>query len=132
MRVSRDDVGITVFSELYEVGPTLDGGPIIGSESFVVAWLRGGRRFRHDRTFVSHINTGEFDDDGYPIYMLTHDQAQRAVNRLVERIQSSYDEQGFITLDDAHWSEMDPEYGSQAYITQGIEFERALNERQAG
>lgn len=129
MKLKRDEIGVMVFDDLYEVGPTLDCGPIIGHDFYVVVQMLGGRRFAHTTHFRSHINTGEFDDDGFPIYDNFAEAAERAVERLRDRIWESVDENGVITLDDQYWEEITPMYGSLAYVDQGIEHQRWLEER---
>ena len=64
-----------------------------------------GRRWQHERSF----------------------SAQHDAQRLLDRIEAAHRSGRRLNLD--HWSEIDPAYGSDAYVSQRIEGQRAAEER---
>jgi hypothetical protein len=90
-------------------------GALYGEAFYVVIEAHDGRRWAHDHRFVTRGNDGA-------------EVALRA-ERLRARIEASYN--GGAPLDGAHWVEIDPLYGSDAYVSQGVEAERAAAERRA-
>jgi hypothetical protein len=64
-----------------------------------------GRRWQHERSFAG----------------------QHEAQRLLDRIEAAHRGGRRLNLD--HWVEIDPAYGSDAYVSQGIEGQRAAEER---
>ena len=91
-------------------------GALYGEAFYVVIEDCDGRRWAHDHRFVTK---------GLHLDRATAERAER----LRARIEASYN--GGAPLDGAHWVEIDPAYGSDAYVSQGVEAERAAAERRA-
>lgn len=83
-------------------------GNIYGERWFIVAENSKGRRWKHYTTFDSANNA----------------------ERIRSRIEKDY-ESG-IRLKDLYWTEIDPAYGSEEYISQNTELHRLHQERLAG
>lgn len=90
-------------------------GALYGQALYVVAESPDGRRWAHDHRFIA--------SRGNALSELAR------AERLCERIAASYN--GGAPLDGAYWVEIDPAYGSDAYVSQGVEAERAQQERHA-
>lgn len=90
-------------------------GEIHGEAFYVVAEAANGRRWAHDHSFITTAMNG---DSGC---------AARA-EALRARIADAYG--AGRRLDQNRWREIDPCYGSDAYIAQDIEFDRWSRERE--
>lgn len=104
-----------------------DGEALIG-ESFLV-WIEmrsSGRRWEHVRSFSTAV---EYDEEGCA-HVVGYEEAHDRANALAARIEAGLLE-GFRLRPDC-WKEIDPVYGSEAYQAQGIEAQRAAEERRAG
>ena len=81
----------------------------------VIAEAKNGRRWGHDHTFVSRHNG---DDCG---------ERAEALRARIERAYAAG-----LKLDQNHWREIDPCYGSEAYVEQDVDAHRAAREREEG
>ena len=81
----------------------------------VIAEAKNGRRWEHDHTFVSRHNG---DDCG---------ERAEALRARIERAYAAGRK-----LDKNLWCEIDPSYGSEAYVEQGVEYYRWEREREDG
>jgi hypothetical protein len=89
-------------------------GEIHGETFFVVAEAASGRRWQHDHAFTTTSMNG---DGGC---------GERA-ERLRARIERAY--ASGRKLNPRHWREVDPAYGSDAYVAQDIDAQRCERER---
>ena len=80
-------------------------GEIYAERWVIWAERADGRRWQHERSF----------------------SAQHEAQRLLDRIEAAH--RGGRRLNRDHWIEIDPCYGSEAYVAQGIEGQRAAAER---
>lgn len=108
------------------------GGEFPGHITFEVYFVQitnaQGRRFRHDTNFPS-AKPYPCEVDGWT-KLAPLPGALQAAQRLAERVN-----QALATgrrLDRASWREVDPAYGSEEYVAQGIEHDRRAAERLAG
>jgi hypothetical protein len=92
-------------------------GEIHGEAFYVVAEAPTGRRWAHDHSFVTTSMNG---DGG----CANRSEALRA------RIERAY--AAGRKLDQRHWREIDPCYGSEAYVEQDVERHRWEREREEG
>jgi hypothetical protein len=113
-----------------EAGAT--GGEFPGHMTFEVYFVQitnpQGRRFQHERRFPS-ATVYSCEVDGWT-KLAPLPGALQAAQRLAERVN-----QALATgrrLDRASWREVDPAYGSEEYVAQGIEHDRRAAERLAG
>ena len=113
-----------VASDLYQAGYGDDGHPFIAEAYFVEIQYEDGRRFRHERTFLGARRIID-DEDGVVYFQDVRDQSQAQAEQLAERVR-----RGGINFQ--YWEEMDPAYGSEAYINQHTELKRAHAERMEG
>lgn len=88
-------------------------GEIYEAAFSVIAETKNGRRWAHDHTFYAKRN----DPSG-----------SERVMALRARIERAY--AAGHKLDQRHWIEIDPCYGSEAYVEQDIEFDRWSRERE--
>jgi hypothetical protein len=90
-------------------------GAIHGESFYVVAESRNGRRWAHYYSFTTTAMRGG-------------EKVAAKANSLRARIERNY--AAGVRLDPKYWTEIDPCYGSDAYVQQGIESQRAEMERQ--
>lgn len=124
---SKFEVGVT--SDLFNAGYRDDGQPFIAERFFVeLVNVNTGRRWRHNLA----INGAEqhfCEETGEPHFSDVREQAQQRLERLVARIQERLEQGGRLDAD--QWYEVDPVYGSDEYVSQGIEMQRAFADRNA-
>lgn len=102
----------SVQSDLVQVGTHFeDGEPIIRQCFYVRAEAEDGRRWVHQRSFCTAQGPADPETDMARAEMLC----------------SRIEEVGIIDL--RFWDEVDPRYGSPAYIREGIEEQRWMEER---
>jgi hypothetical protein len=114
---------IEVFSDLYVAGRhPEEGTDIIGEVFYVVATEPDGRRYRHERSFpnLHWVKDDELEFGGYYGRL----EGELAASKLSETVRRAG---GPINLNS--WREIDPAYGSEQYQRQGIEQERAWQDR---
>jgi len=104
MKVRIDD-------PLYKVGEADDGSDFSAECYVVQVETPCGRRFSHKHGFP----TSElcYTEDGHEAFTDEREEKRAQAERLADRIRSA----GRINLD--HWFEVQPVYGSQAYVGQG-------------
>ncbi|MBM3596428.1 MAG: hypothetical protein FJX31_11880 [Alphaproteobacteria bacterium] len=90
-------------------------GEIHGEAFYVVAEAANGRRWQHQHSFI----TASMNGDG--------GCAARA-EKLRVRIADAY--AAGRRLDTQHWVEIDPAYGSDAYVEQDVDAHRWARERE--
>lgn len=115
----QTDVGVV--SDLYQAGYSDDGHPYIAECYHVEVTLPDGRRFRHFSSFPGCV--AEYSEEGDRCFGDIREQQRARAERLVARVLAAG------VIDDDIWHEVDPAYGSNAYISQGIELERAYADR---
>lgn len=115
-------------SELYVAGVSDDGREFIGEQYFVVIENEAGRRFRHQSTFLGakQIVCPETGESGF---VDLRGEASAKAKRLAERVNDAL--AAGQRLDAGCWFEIDPAYGSDEYAAQGVEAQRAFQDRQA-
>jgi hypothetical protein len=117
---ARTDV--SVVSDLYQAGTTEDGHPYIAEVYFVQVTFPDGRRLRHVMNWAGcrpHYD----QESGYTVFEDVRPEATAKAQRLCDRVVTAG------RIDEAHWNEVDPAYGSEQYQSQGIEAERAFADR---
>jgi hypothetical protein len=87
-------------------------GAIHGDADYIVAETPTGRRFAHDTTAITRSNG--------------HTESKISSARLEEL--AFHLNETKPDLDMTHWEEIDPCYGSEAYITQGTENNNRIRE----
>jgi hypothetical protein len=118
----------TAVSDLFDAGRTADGDSFIAEAFYVLIENARGTRFRHVATF----RTTEMlicEETGESYFPNLREEATAKAERLAARVNAA-----FATgkgVDWAYWIEVDPAYGSDEYLAQGIEFQRAYADRQA-
>lgn len=115
-------------SELYSAGVRDDGREFIGEQYFVVVENEAGRRFRHQSTFLGakQIVCPETGESGF---VDLRGEASAKAERLAERVNDAL--AAGQRLDFERWFEVEPAYGSDEYVAQGVEAQRAFQDRQA-
>lgn len=115
-----------IFSDLYKAGYRCDGQPLIGEQFYVVIENENGRRFAHDRVFNGY-GAGYMDDEvGEMHYPYQHEEARAQAQALCDRVNAALE--AGQRLDQAHWTEVQPAYGSKEYIDQQCSEKEALCE----
>lgn len=118
-----------VNTDLYQAGRTCDGHPYIAEAYYVVIENDRGTRFRHATTWCG-TERMVCEETGEAYYPDRREEARTKAERLCARVNAALcDGTG---VDWAYWVETDPAYGSEEYIAQGTEAQRAFAERQEG
>ena len=117
-----------VASDLYQAGFSCDGHPIIAECFYVLIEDAAGRRFRHNATFngTEEVVCDETGDSCFPDL---RQEASAKADRLAARVNAAL--AAGNKLDAAFWDEVDPAYGSDAYVDQGTELKRVFEEKAA-
>lgn len=118
----------TAVSDLYNAGRSCDGHPFIAEQFYVQIENDRGTRFRHAATW----NGAErlvCDETGEVCFADVREDARAKAERLAERVNAAL--ASGKGVDWAYWVEVDPAYGSEEYIAQGVEAQRAFADRQA-
>ena len=112
-----------VASDLYQAGYSCDGHPFIAENFYVVIENEAGRRFSHSITFNGTENC-VCEETGDSVFPDLRPEAQAKADRLAARVNAVLVNQGFAGLDTNYWHEIDPAYGSDEYVGQGIDYKR--------
>ena len=121
---------VELVSDLYEAGRRDDGHPYVSERYFAQLTNSNGRRWRHNFAVSGAINLGYDDETGEgPYYQDNRVEAQAKVGNLVARIEAHLAAGGSVNFD--HWYEVRPAYGSDEYISQGIDYRDFMEEREA-
>lgn len=115
----------------YLAGKTEDGTPYEAERYCACVVDNSGRRWYHKKWFngcMVHEDVSEF---GYDIcFEDVRDVALSRVENLTKRIEIHLAEGKLLNF--TQWYEVDPVYGSPAYISQGIEAQRLEKEKLEG
>jgi hypothetical protein len=118
-----------VRDDLVDLGRDEDGSVIVGRSFYVVAEDAAGRRYAHDRSFLDHVQRYDEEDGGHFWGRRWDGDAEREAAALLARIEAHVAAGG--ALNEAHWDEVDPAYGSAAYQELDAVGYWAARERQA-
>lgn len=119
-----------VASDLYQAGRRFDDGqPFIAECYYVLIENEAGRRFHHEAVFKGAARK-VCEETGEYWFADLRQEAEAKAERLAARVNAAL--AVGIALDSSRWYEVDPAYGSDAYIAQGTEAKRAAQERAAG
>ena len=116
-------------SDLYQAGVSCDGHPFIAERFYVFLTNDYGTRLRH----VVGFNGTErlvCEDTGEFCFSDLREEARAKADRLAARVNAAF--QAGRAMDSSCWCEVDPAYGSDAYVSQGTEAQRFFAEQQAG
>ena len=120
---------VEMVSDLYEAGRTDDGQPFIAERYFAQLEDANGRRWRHRVAANGAINLGHDENGEGPFYGDNRQDAQAKIGKLVARVVAHLAAGGSVDFD--HWYEIDPAFGSEEYVGQGIDardWQRERNE----
>jgi hypothetical protein len=112
---------IEVASDLYDAGKDEEGRPFYAEVYYVVAEDDDGNRLRHKVSFPGALRMEGHD------FVAFHDVRKEALakaERLAARVRAA------CLLDSRYWSEIDPAYGSKAYLAYG-QHNEVMRERAA-
>jgi len=125
MKLKVKDLEIGVRSELAVIGRCPEEGTPIHAEFFdVIVETADGRRWARGASYANRewLRDDEHEFGGFFAWV----DGEQAANRLAKRIEAA------DQIDLTHWHEIDPCYGSAAYIAQDTETDQILRERAAG
>ena len=117
-----------VATDLYNAGYSCDGHPFIAEQYYVVIENQAGRRFRHTTTFngTQEVVCPESGESYFPDL---RQQAISKAHKLAVRVNEALKAGKFLSP--TFWDEIDPAYGSDAYVDQGTEAKRLFAEKAA-
>ena len=115
-------------SDLFNAGYACDGHPFIAECFYVLMEDAAGRRFRHEKTF-SGVKVVECEETGETGFADIRETAKTIVEDLAAKVNATLASGKALTA--SCWFEVDPAYGSDAYIDQGTESKRFFEERAA-
>jgi len=115
-------------SDLYEAGLACDGHPFIAEKYYVLIENAAGRRFRHEKTFPG-VKVEECEETGEVCFADIRETAKAIVEDLANKVNAVLTSGKTLTA--LCWFEVDPAYGSDAYIDQGTEAQRLFAEKAA-
>jgi hypothetical protein len=117
-----------VASDLFNAGYSCDGHPFIAEQYYVVIENAAGRRFRHEKTFngTEQLVCEETGDSCFPDM---REEATAKAERLAARVNAAF--AAGKDVDWTYWGEIDPAYGSDEFISQGTEAQRAFADKAA-
>lgn len=116
-------------SDLYQAGYSCDGHPYIAEKYYVLIENAAGRRFRHNKSFAG-VEVIQCEETGETGFQDVRNEVKAIVEDLVAKVNATLTAGKPLTA--ACWFEVDPAYGSDAYINQGTEAQRYFAEQQAG
>jgi hypothetical protein len=102
-----------VRDDLVDLGRDEDGSVIVGRSFYVVAEDEAGHRWAHAHSFLDRVRRYDAEEGGYFWARGEEGAAEAKVARLLARIEAYVAAGG--ALNEAHWDEVDPGYGSAAY-----------------
>lgn len=117
-----------VASDLYQAGFSCDGQPFIAEKYYVLIENAAGRRFRHEKSFAG-VEVIECEETGETGFADIRKTAKAIVEDLAAKVNAALASGKALTA--SCWFEVDPAYGSDAYIDQGTESKRFFEERAA-
>lgn len=113
-------------SDLYEAGIASDGHPFIAEKYYVLIENAAGRRFRHEKSFAG-VDVVECEETGEVNFADIRQDVVAIVEALAEKVNVTLALGKALTA--SCWFEVDPAYGSDAYIDQGTEAKRLFAEK---
>ena len=117
-----------VASDLYQAGIACDGHPFIAEKYYVLIENAAGTRFRHEKSFAG-AEVVECEETGEVNFADIRETAKTIVEDLAAKVNATLASGKALTA--SCWFEVDPAYGSDAYIDQGTESKRFFEERAA-
>ena len=116
-------------SDLYQAGFSCDGHPFIAECFYVLMEDAAGRRFRHEKSFAG-VEVLECEETGETNFADIRETTKAIVEDLAAKVNAALASGKALTA--SCWFEVDPAYGSDAYVDQGTEFKRVFAEKAAG
>jgi hypothetical protein len=113
-------------SDLYEAGIACDGHPFIAEKYYVLIENAAGRRFRHEKSFAG-VDVVECEETGEVNFADIRQDVVAIVEELATKVNAALASGKALTA--SCWFEVDPAYGSDAYIDQGTEAKRLFAEK---
>jgi len=117
-----------VASDLYQAGISCDGHPHIAEKYYVLIENAAGRRFRHKKSF-GDVEVIQCEETGETGFVSVRNEVRAIVEDLAAKVNATLAAGKPLTAD--CWFEVDPAYGSDAYVSQGTEAQRCFAEQQA-
>ena len=119
---------VAAVSDLFDAGKDNDGRVFAAEGYYVVIENGAGRRWAsYDRFYGARRVV---DDEGWVGFDDLREEASAAAEALASATRRVLESGGKLSYEDFH--QIDPAYGSRAYIADGIEEIRAYEDRQAG
>ena len=115
-----------VVSDLYQAGTACDGHPFIAEKYYVLIENAAGRRFRHRKSFAG-VEVVQCEETGKTNFADIRQDVVATVEELAARVNVALSLGKALTT--SCWFEVDPAYGSDAYIDQGTEAKRLFAEK---
>ena len=113
-------------SDLYQAGIACDGHPFIAEKYYVLIENAAGRRFRHGKSFAG-AEVVKCEETGEVNFADIRETAKAIVEDLAAKVNAALASGKALTA--SCWFEVDPAYGSDAYIDQGTESKRFFAEK---
>ena len=107
-KVNIQEARVSVACDLYLAGRTEDGEDYHAESYYVVVERLDGHRLAHFKTFPGCIRH-EDQDCGYVGFQDVREEAKADADNLVAAIED------VGSINDDHWAEVDPAYGSAYY-----------------
>lgn len=117
-----------VVSDLFDAGRTNDGERFAAEVYYVVVENNAGRRWASYDRFYGARRVVD-DEEGWVGFEDLREEASAAAEALAAATKKVLAAGGKLSYEDFH--QIDPAYGSRAYIADGIEEIRAYEDRQA-
>ena len=123
MNIPTSSLDLFLRDDAYLAGYTVDGEAYTAIRYFVVAQGPDGTRCQLSDVHFNGCESGYDDETGEAYFIDTRSEAARKGQALINKILA----RGFIN--DLYWSEIEPAYGSDAYINGNCEAVEAFRER---
>jgi len=117
-----------VASDLYQAGISCDGHPFIAEKYYVLVENAAGRRFRHNKSFAG-VEVIQCEETGETGFKDLRNEVMATVEDLAAKVNATLAAGKPLTA--ACWFEVDPAYGSDAYVSQGTEAQRHFADQAA-
>ena len=117
-----------VASDLYQAGISCDGHPFIAEKYYVLVENAAGRRFRHNKSFAG-VEVIQCEETGETGFKDLRNEVMATVEDLAAKVNATLASGKPLTA--ACWFEVDPAYGSDAYVSQGTEAQRHFADQAA-